>query len=144
MIKGLHHVAVVVPDIAEGLRFYRETLGFTLLWRSSLNGESAGADAVIGLDGVCAEIAMLKAGSAHVELWTYVQPVGRDRRASPCDRGFSHIALDVEDIDAEYERLSAAGMRFHRPPVDLGNGAGAIYGQDPFGNVIELYQAGES
>ena len=28
------------------------------------------------------------------------------------------------------------------PPVDLGNGSFAIYGRDPFDNLIELYQTG--
>lgn len=37
---------------------------------------------------------------------------------------------------------AGAGRTFHRPPVDLGDGPSAIYGPDPFGNVLELYQTG--
>ena len=33
-------------------------------------------------------------------------------------------------------------MQFVGPPVALGDDAAAIYGADPFGNVIELYQTG--
>ena len=40
---------------------------------------------------------------------------------------------------AEYDRLAAAGMEFAGPPVDFGTSS-AIYGKDPFGNVIELYE----
>jgi catechol 2,3-dioxygenase-like lactoylglutathione lyase family enzyme len=64
-----------------------------------------------------------------------------DQRNPPhvCDHGITHIALDVRDIHAEYERLSAAGMRFHCPPLDMG-GIKATYGRDPDGNVVELQE----
>jgi catechol 2,3-dioxygenase-like lactoylglutathione lyase family enzyme len=56
-----------------------------------------------------------------------------------CDHGITHIALDVRNIGAEYERLSAAGMRFHCPPLDMGT-VKATYGRDPDGNVVELQE----
>ena len=43
------------------------------------------------------------------------------------------------DIDKEYERLAAAGMRFHCAPVQNGD-AKMTYGRDPDGNVIELLE----
>ena len=44
-----------------------------------------------------------------------------------------------EDIDAEYERLSAAGMRFHCAPPRLGDGrVRATYGRDPDGNTLHF------
>ena len=45
----------------------------------------------------------------------------------------------MRDIQAEYERLSAAGMRFHCPPLDMG-AVKATYGRDPDGNVVELQE----
>ena len=57
-----------------------------------------------------------------------------------CDHGFTHIALLVTDMDAEYERLTAAGMRFHCPP---GGNTRAIYGRDPDGNVVELMEVAQ-
>ena len=70
-------------------------------------------------------------------------PEGSARHTRQWDAGYAHIALDVTDIHAEYERLSAAGMKFVGPPVDLGGGSFAIYGRDPFDNLVELYQTGE-
>jgi glyoxylase I family protein len=35
--------------------------------------------------------------------------------------------------------MRAAGMEFVGEPVDFGT-ASAIYGRDPFGNVIEIYE----
>jgi len=47
--------------------------------------------------------------------------------------------LQVRGMAEEYQRLVEAGMTFVGPPVDFGRSA-AIYGRDPFGNVIELYE----
>ena len=48
------------------------------------------------------------------------------------------------DIDAEYQRLLNAGIKFHTPPPksdQLGGGKiRATYGRDPDGNVIELQE----
>jgi catechol 2,3-dioxygenase-like lactoylglutathione lyase family enzyme len=57
-----------------------------------------------------------------------------------CDHGITHLCLDVEDLDAEYERLLAAGMTFNSPPQDLGAGVRTVYGRDPDGNVVELHE----
>ena len=81
----------------------------------------------------------MKTSNAFVELWQYRQPESQDRRGNPNDRGYSHIALQVQGIDEEHARLSAAGMTFVGPPVNFGTSS-AIYGRDPFGNVVELYE----
>ena len=85
---------------------------------------------------------MLKAGNAMVEIFEYDSPTPKkgDRRRPVCDHGITHICLDVKDVDAEYERLKAAGMTFHCPPQDLGPIVRTTYGRDPDGNVIELQE----
>ena len=82
---------------------------------------------------------MLRGGNAYIELWQYTQPSPRDRTANPPDLGYPHFALEVTDIRSEHARLSANGMTFVGPPVEFG-GSAAVYGRDPFGNVIEIYQ----
>jgi glyoxylase I family protein len=139
MIVGIHHVAVGVPDFERGLSFYRDTLGFDVVQQSEFRGDTPLADRAIGLEQVGARMAMLKAGNAFVELWQYTHPEPLDRRGRPCDYGYAHICLQVDGIDAEYRRLVEAGMEFAGAPVDFGS-ASAIYGKDPFGNTIELYE----
>jgi catechol 2,3-dioxygenase-like lactoylglutathione lyase family enzyme len=138
VIIGLHHVAVCVPDLDAGLAFYVEALGAEVVFRSHLI-DRPDAEAVIGLVGVDADVAMVKLGAAHVELWTYRTPAPQDLRSPANALGYPHIALAVRDIDVEHTRLSAAGMTFVGPPVDLG-WSRAVYGRDPFGNLIELYE----
>jgi predicted enzyme related to lactoylglutathione lyase len=48
--------------------------------------------------------------------------------------------MDVTDMEAEYERLGQAGMRFHCPPMQISRSTKVTYGRDPDGNVIELYE----
>jgi glyoxylase I family protein len=139
MIVGIHHVAVGVPDFERGLTFYRDVLGLEVVQASEFNGDSTLADRAIGLPRIGAKMAMLKANNAFIELWQYTEPAPLDRRGRPCDYGYAHFCLQVDGIDAEWERLRAAGMEFVGPPVDFGI-VSAIYGRDPFGNVIELYE----
>lgn len=139
MIHGVHHVAVGVPDLGAGLDFYVNVLGAELLWRSAIDGTRTDADRVIGLTGVEADVAMVRLGTINVELWTYRQPVPSDRTSPANGLGYPHIALSVSDIVEEHARLTAAGMTFVGPPVVLA-GVHAVYGRDPFGNLIELYE----
>ena len=73
-----------------------------------------------------------------------VEMRGDDPPRQPYHRGYTHFALDVVDIDAEYQRLSENGMTFHAPPPSReemgGSALRAIYGRDPDGNIIELQE----
>ena len=138
MIHGIHHIAIGVPDFDKGLAFYRDLLGFEVVQEMRLEDFEAG-DRAIGISGVKARMAMLRTANAHIELWQYEQPEPDVTTASPNDFGYVHFALQISDIEAEYERLCAAGMKFVGQPVNFG-GSSAIYGKDPFGNVIELYE----
>lgn len=139
MIIGIHHIAIGVPDFEAGLAFYRDVMGFEVLFRSDFDGTHEAANTIVGIDNLKAEVAMLQTPNIRIELWHYNNPAPRDRTSEPADLGYPHMALEVKDIDAEYERLSAAGMTFVGPPYTLGD-ARAIYGRDPFGNIIELYE----
>ena len=47
----------------------------------------------------------------------------------------------MTDIDAEYERLKAGGVKFNCPPPKFEGGPiRATYGRDPDGNVIEIQE----
>jgi glyoxylase I family protein len=139
VIVGIHHIAIGVPDFDKGLAFYRDLLGFEVVQESDFDRDNAMADRAIGLPKVAARMAMLKAPNAYIELWQYANPPPDDRRGRPCDYGYAHFALQVDGIAAEYTRLKAGGMTFVGDPVDFGV-VSAIYGRDPFGNFIELYE----
>lgn len=139
MIVGIHHVAIGVPDFEAGMAFYCDVLGFEAVQQTSFEGENPAVEAAIGIKQPAAKMAMLRGGNAHIELWQYTQPQPKSLIADPPDYGYPHIALEVTDIEHEHARLQAAGMTFVGPPVDFGDSA-AVYGRDPFGNVIEIYE----
>ncbi|MEH6592882.1 MAG: VOC family protein [Halioglobus sp.] len=139
MIVGLHHVAIGVSDFDKALKFYTEGLGFEVVQQSEFDNDPL-ANQAIGLDAAKAKMAMLKAPNAFVELWQYSNPAPEDLRSRACDYGYPHFALQVDDIQAEYDRLKTHGMEFVGEVVHFDDVASAIYGRDPCGNIIELYE----
>lgn len=142
MIHGINHVGISTPDIERLGRFYTELLGFEEVFRLNWEVGDKVLDSITGLKDSSARIMMLRAGNACVELFEYATPPPRpgDPERPVCDHGVTHICLEVSDIEAEYERLCAAGMRFHCAPQPVGD-LQATYGRDPDGNVVELLQA---
>jgi catechol 2,3-dioxygenase-like lactoylglutathione lyase family enzyme len=139
MIRGIHHTAISTADLERSLRFYRDLLGFEVLYTFAWEAGTKAADQITGLKDSAARLAMVKAGNACIEIFQYSSPAPKfaEPMRPVCDHGFTHICLDVTDIDAEYERLKSAGMMFHCPPQDL-RGVRVTYGRDPDGNVVEL------
>jgi predicted enzyme related to lactoylglutathione lyase len=57
----------------------------------------------------------------------------------PHPGGWNRIHFVVDDLQAEIERLEAAGVRF-RNPVVSGPGGSQVLACDPSGNLVELFQ----
>ena len=142
MIRGIHHTAISTGHLDRALAFYRDLLGFRVLFEFAWPAGTDIADKITGLQQSSARAVMLHAGNAIIELFQYASPTPRpgDPQRPVADHGITHICLDVTDLDAEYERLKAAGMKFHCPPQDLGMDIRTTYGRDPDGNVIELQE----
>jgi catechol 2,3-dioxygenase-like lactoylglutathione lyase family enzyme len=141
MIRGIHHTAISTNDLDRSLRFYRDLLGFEQVFASRWEPGAEAADKITGLKNSSARMVMLKAGNACIELFEYSSPLPHpgDPNRPACDHGITHLCLDVRDIEAEYERLKAAGMLFHCPPQKMGT-VSATYGRDPDGNIVELLE----
>lgn len=141
MIHGIHHTAISTGDMERALRFYRDLLGFTEVFSSTWDIGTEAVDRIVGLNDSSARVVMLRAGNACVELFQYATPRPKpgDADRPVCDHGITHLCLQVSDIDAEYARLKAAGMRFHCPPQET-SGLRVTYGRDPDGNVVELLE----
>ncbi len=143
MIRGIHHTSISTGDLERALRFYRDLLGFQEMHSIAWDIGSEVVDKIVGLKDSSARLVFLKAGNAFIELFQYQtpEPEPGDPKRPVCNHGITHICLDVVDVDAEYERLKAAGMVFHCPPQDVEDGTiRTTYGRDPDGNVIELQE----
>ena len=138
---GFHHAAMSTPDLDRFLQFYCEVLGCDVARTFDWKAPNPGADAVTGLTGSAARAAMLTLGDSFLEVFEFSSPEGKPQQPNHpvSDHGISHVCLQVQDIQSEYQRLKAAGMRFHCPPKPEQIGF-VTYGRDPDGNVIELLE----
>jgi catechol 2,3-dioxygenase-like lactoylglutathione lyase family enzyme len=116
-------VRYLVDDVDAALAFYTSNLGFAPL----SNMAPAFADVVRG------NLRLLLSGPASSA--ARAMPDGRQ----PGPGGWNRIHLIVDDVEAEVERLGAAGVVF-RSDVVRGPGGAQIVFDDPSGNPIELFQ----
>jgi catechol 2,3-dioxygenase-like lactoylglutathione lyase family enzyme len=120
---GTVHVRYLVDDVPAAIDFYTAHLGFTV----GRNFPPAFADVRRG------NLLLLLSGPAS----SAARAMPDGRRPEP--GGWNRIHLLVDDIDAEVERLRAAGVRF-RSEVVTGPGGRQIVLDDPAGNPVELFQ----
>jgi catechol 2,3-dioxygenase-like lactoylglutathione lyase family enzyme len=141
MIKSFHHTAVSVSDLDRSIEFYRDVLGMTLEWRID-HRKSDGLEKVVGLRNVDVSYAILSGWGGRIELFQYHSPIGKpyppDKPVS--DKGITHFAFEVENIDALFEKLTACGVHFNSQPTDIRPGVRATYFHDPDGITIEFVQ----
>ena len=139
-IRRVHHIAISTPDLDRLVSFYRDVFGFEVIEEFEWEKGYEAADQVTGLKDSAAKAVMLKGGDFHMELFEFQSPPPKtlDPDRPVCDHGLTHFSFEVTDVQAVYDRLKKAGMRFHCPPEKLGDLGTATYGRDPDGNVIEL------
>jgi lactoylglutathione lyase len=117
-------VNLYTNDIEAGLHFYRDLLGFAETFRAPKEGAPEHVE--LTLNGFAL-------GLGTVEAAKRVHGVD----ASP---GSAAMVLVVwaDDVDAAYERLTAAGVPALQPPHDTGNNNRNALLRDPDGNLVEI------
>lgn len=145
-VVGTFHTGITVSDLDRSLAFYRDLLGFEVLWRRLYEEEYIlRLVAVDGAASIDAALLRVPASDHLVELLEYRGCEQRDGSARPCDYGSGHFAVLVDDIRAMIEKLRRAGVGFRgEVPVEIAAGPnkGGLggYALDPDGFVIELHQ----
>jgi catechol 2,3-dioxygenase-like lactoylglutathione lyase family enzyme len=142
VIKRIHHTGISVRDRQLMLCFYRDLLGFEVVHELEWQDDSV-TDRVIGVPGSAAWKATLKAGDSFLEIFSFSTPAATNSgplRAS--DKGYTHLALLVTDIEGEYQRLRDAGIHFNSPVQTFGP-VKSVYGLAPEGNIFEMLEVSE-
>lgn len=154
-VMGVHHIGVSVPDLARAREFYIDILGAVEEVEPLSWSDSPFIDRVVGLDGSAANQFFCRLGNIQIEVFEYSAP----KQAPPDpwrgvnEYGYTHIALQVEDIATVHERIVAAGLPVHTPPdrstivVDESGrkqGYSGTYCRDFFGNVFEILEIHET
>jgi catechol 2,3-dioxygenase-like lactoylglutathione lyase family enzyme len=143
-VRRIDHAGITVASLQQALHFYRDLLGL----RVTDEGEDSGPelDAITGMSGVRIRYAELDLGAGQLlEVIEFGAPEGRRLDQAPRDPGAAHLALRVDDVDALYERLLAAGVTVPGRPTTITapgawNGARCVYVEDPDGRTVELVQ----
>jgi catechol 2,3-dioxygenase-like lactoylglutathione lyase family enzyme len=141
VIQAFHHTAISVSDLDRSLRFYRDILGMNLEWRIDHRRNEL-LEKVLSLKNVDVSYAMLSGWGGRVELFQYHKPKGAPYPPDKpvCDQGITHMAFQVSEIEALYEKLAGQGVRFNSPPQEIRPGVKAAYFHDPDGISVEIIQ----
>lgn len=144
MVRGFHHSGVTVSDMERSLRFYRDTLGLTVV--ADMEPEADYPARVTGFPGERFRIVYLRLPPhEHVlELIQYRTQAGERLPLATNRPGCVHVCFLVEDLPALHARLSRQGLPFVSPPVPITQGVNrggyAVYLRDPDGVTVELLQ----
>lgn len=138
-IQRMEHVGIVVDDLAAATEFFVE-LGLVLQGAGPVEGRWV--DRVVGLEGVRADIVMMRTpdGNGQVELVKFHSPPSRgdDRHASAHALGIRHITFAVEDLDAVVDGLRAHGGELVGELERYEDVYRLCYLRGPAGIIIEL------
>ncbi|RSS56902.1 VOC family protein [Streptomyces sp. WAC01280] len=123
----IHLTSVFVDDQAKAERFYTEILGFvkkhdvplgeTDRWLTVASSEEPGGT----------ELLLEPAG----------HPAVKPYRDALIQDGIPLAQFAVDDVRAEYERLSGLGVRFTQEPLEMGPVTTAVF-DDTCGNLIQI------
>jgi len=128
MKQSIVHVALVVRDYDEAIRFYTEKLNFTLLEDTYQPQQDKRWVLVAppGSDG-CA-LLLARATSPEQE-----QAIGNQ------SGGRVFLFLSTDDFWRDYNRMVSAGISFVRPPKTESYGTVAVF-KDLYGNLWDLLE----
>lgn len=143
-ISGMpYHIGIEVPDLNEGLAFYRDLLGFEEAWRTFVDAPFLGD--LMGIPGLSVTaVQLIVPGGSRIELMEY-KPQGKIGGHAANNQGLNHLSFGVTDVQAAYDSLTAAGIEFTTEPIVLegdptfpANGYTVAYFADPWGTSLEI------
>jgi catechol 2,3-dioxygenase-like lactoylglutathione lyase family enzyme len=122
----IYVTSVLVDDQKAALTFYTEVLGFEKKQDIPLGGASwltvVSPDQPTGTE-------LLLEPDGH--------PAAKPFRKALVEDGIPATSFAVDDVQAEYDRLRAKGVRFTQEPTDMGGVTTAVF-DDTCGNLIQI------
>ncbi|CAA9492272.1 MAG: Glyoxalase family protein [uncultured Solirubrobacteraceae bacterium] len=139
-LQRMDNVLIVVEDLDAAMAFFTE-LGMEL--EGQMEVEGPWVDSVVGLDGVRADIAMLRTPDGHgrVELSRFHTPpaVRAEPENAPANAlGLRRIMFAVEDLDDVVARLRTHGAELLREIAQYEDRYRLCFMRGPEGIIIGL------
>jgi catechol 2,3-dioxygenase-like lactoylglutathione lyase family enzyme len=125
-IMRINLTSVLVDDQSAAVRFYTDVLGFVKKTEIPM-GEHAWLTVVSPDDPDGIELVLEP--SDH--------PAVAPFKAALVHDGIPFTSFAVDDVVAEYRRLSELGVRFTQPPTEMGPVTTAVF-DDTCGNLIQI------
>jgi glyoxylase I family protein len=119
--------SIMVDDQAKALAFYTDVLGFRTK-----------SDFPVG-EYRWITVTANDRGDLELALEPNANPAGKTFQAAMFAQGIPVAAFEVDDLDAEFARLSSRGVAFTQKPTPMGAVSIAVFA-DGCGNLIQLYQ----
>ena len=152
MLVQVWHFSFTVSDIEQSVLFYRDVLGLELVHRQEQANEYTRR--FVGYADAHLKVAQFRIAAAPVnrsghmlELIEYVAPRGEKIDTRTKNTGTAHLAFEVDDIQTEYNRMRALGVRFRTAPVaieaGINKGGFTCYFLDPDDITLEIIQPPE-
>jgi catechol 2,3-dioxygenase-like lactoylglutathione lyase family enzyme len=118
--------SVLVDDQDKAERFYTQVLGFRKK-----------TEIPMGRHRWLTVVAPDDPDGVELVLEPDEHPAAKPFKQALVDDGIPFTSFAVDDVDREYERLTALGVRFTQPPVDMGPVKTAVL-DDTCGNLIQI------
>ena len=118
--------SVLVDDQDKALQFYTEVLGFTQKH-----------DVPMGEHRWITVVSSEDPGGTELVLEPDQHPAAKPFKEALVADGIPFTSFDVDDVHAEYERLSGLGVLFTQRPTDMGTVTTAVL-DDTCGNLIQI------
>ena len=122
--------SIFVDDQRAALAFYTEVLGFVTRHDIPLGDDSWLT--VVSPDAPDGPELLLE--PAH-------HPAVKPYRDALVEDGIPLAQLAVDDVQAEYDRLTALGVSITQPPTDIGTAVVAVF-DDTCGNLVQILSQG--
>lgn len=147
MFTGMHHANIVVSDLEKSKKFYTEVLGLQVALQTEIDDPEFARG--VGIPGTKLRAVFFSVPNTPtlIEMFEYVAPHKSKSLPAgglPSDVGIGHLAFQVQDIDAAYQRLKEMKIPFISSPVTLSKshkdvgGVRFCYFRDPDGILLEL------
>ena len=142
-VVSTNHTSFTVSSLDRSVGFFRDCLGFELVSRAPR--DPAIIQKITGVPGADMEIAFLRGPGHTLELIEYKAPADKGRVESrPCDTGFSHLAFNVDDVDAVVAAIEPFGVKPIGAPVAINvgpnKGRKVVYVRDWDGVTLEFIE----
>ena len=122
--------SVPIDDYDKALKFYTAVMGFQLK-RDMPLGDGARWITVVSPEEPDGVELLLEPNSAYPAMKALKESLVKD--------GIPYTAFQVNDIEAEYERMKSLGVEFTMEPTNMGMTTAAVL-DDTCGNLIQIYQ----